>query len=50
MSVSDVFVKIELEYDPEERPERIADEICRQLKKFYGVREAEVSSVTLREE
>lgn len=46
MSRSNLFFKVQVEHDPEEKPERIAGEICRQLLKFYGVRDAELSSFT----
>ncbi len=50
MSRTNLFFKVELEHDPEERPERIAEEIRRQLIKIYGVREAELSNFTTLEE
>ncbi len=50
MSRTNLFFKVELEHDPEERPERIAEEIRRQLMKIYGVREAELSNFTAIEE
>jgi hypothetical protein len=46
MSRSNLFFKVQVEHDPEEKPERIAGEICRQLLKLYGVRIAELSSIT----
>jgi hypothetical protein len=46
MSRSNLFFKVQVEHDPEEKPERIAGEICRQLLKLYGVRDAELSSFT----
>jgi hypothetical protein len=50
MSRTNLFFKVELEHDPEEKPERIADQIRRQLLKIYGVREAELSNFTIVEE
>jgi hypothetical protein len=50
MSRTYLFLKVEVEHDPEEAPQRIGDEICRHLLKLYGVREAEVASVTAVEE
>jgi hypothetical protein len=50
MSRTNLFFKVEVEHDPEENPERIGAEICRQLLKLYGVREAELSSFTHVEE
>jgi hypothetical protein len=50
MSRSNLFLKLEIEHDPEEKPDRIGEEICRQLLKLYVVRSAEVSSYTAAEE
>ena len=50
MSRTNLFFKVEVEHDPEEKPERIAEQICRQLLKFYGVRDAELSNFTVVEE
>lgn len=41
----DLYLKIELELGEKDTAERIAGEICRQLMKNYGVRNAEVSNV-----
>jgi hypothetical protein len=46
MSVTNLFFKVELEHDAGENPERIVGEIRRQLLRFYGVREVELSNVT----
>lgn len=45
----DLYVKVEVELDDEEKPERLAGEICRQLEKLYGVCSAEISSSVARE-
>jgi hypothetical protein len=45
----DLYIKVELELDEEEKPERVAAEICRQLEKLYVVRRAEVSNAVARE-
>ena len=50
MSRSNLFFKVEIEHDPDEKPERLGDEICRRLLKIYGVRAAELSNVTTLEE
>lgn len=50
MSRTNLFLKVELEHDPEEKPERIGDEICRHLLKLYGIRSAELSNFTKLEE
>jgi phosphoribosylformylglycinamidine (FGAM) synthase PurS component len=41
----DVYLKLEMEVDEKDAPEKLAGEICRQLLKNYGVRAAEVSNV-----
>jgi len=45
----DLYIKVEVELDDEETPERVAGEICRQLEKNYAVRSAELSSAIARE-
>ena len=47
---TDVYLKVELDLDPKEKPERVAAEICRTIRRIYGVRKAEVSSMLEREE
>ena len=44
MPRTDVYIKVELDLDQHEKPERVAAEICRTIRKIYGVRSAEVSS------
>ena len=50
ISRTNLFLKVEIEHDAAEQPERIGEEICRKLAKLYGVRSAEVSSLTVTEE
>lgn len=45
MPRSDLYLKVELDLDGDEKPERLAAEICRMIRKLYGVRSAEVSSL-----
>lgn len=45
----DLYIKVEVELDEDEAPERIANEICRMLQKVYYVRSAELSSAVPRE-
>jgi hypothetical protein len=47
---TDVYLKVELDLDPKESPERIAAEVCRMIRRIYGVRKAEVSSIVERDE
>lgn len=49
MSRTDVYLKVELDLEEKEKPERIAAEICRMLRKVYGVRQAEVTNMVERE-
>ena len=54
MPRTDVYLKVELdldgkEKDEREKPERVAAEICRIIRRVYGVRQAEVSSIVERE-
>jgi hypothetical protein len=50
MSTTNFFFKVELEHEPEERPERLGEEICRQLQRLYGVRRAEMTNFSRMEE
>jgi hypothetical protein len=45
-----LFFKVEIEHDQQDQPERLGNEICRQLMKIYGVRSAELSSFKPAEE
>ena len=44
-----MYLKVELDLDEREKPEKLASEMCRMLRKLYGVRQAEVSSIVERE-
>ncbi len=50
MSRTNLFFKVELEHEPDERPERVGEEIRRRLLKFYGVRDVELSNIAVVEE
>jgi hypothetical protein len=43
---TNLFFKVEIEHDGDESPERLGREICRQVMRFYGVREAELTHFT----
>ena len=45
MPRTDLFLKVQIEHDPQESPERLAAEICRAIQRVYGVRSAELSSL-----
>ncbi|HLJ17681.1 MAG TPA: hypothetical protein VKV15_24505 [Bryobacteraceae bacterium] len=49
MKRMDLYLKVELDLDEKEAPDRLAAEICRQIRKIYGVRAAEVSNIVARE-
>ena len=42
---TDVYLKVVVEYEPPDTAQKIADEICRQVEKVYGVRRAELSNL-----
>lgn len=45
----DVYIKVEVELEDDEKVERVTNEICRQVEKMYIVRKAELSSVITRD-
>ncbi len=45
----DLYIKVELELEEDEKLERVAGEICRNLEKLYTVRRAEVSNAVARD-
>jgi hypothetical protein len=45
---TDLYLKVELDLDKKEL-ERVATEICRVIRKVYGVRSAEVTSTVEKE-
>ena len=47
---TNLFFKVEVEHAPGEQPDRLGREICRQIMKFYGVREAELTNFTKAED
>lgn len=49
MPRTDIYVKIVIDHNASERPERLAAEICRQIEKVYGVRSAELSNYVTRQ-
>ena len=50
MARTDLYLKVELDHGDDEKPEKLAAEICRALRKMYGVRSAEVSNTVPRSE
>jgi hypothetical protein len=47
---TNLFFKVEVEHDASEQPDRLGREICRQIMKLYGVREAELTHSTKAED
>ena len=45
----DLYIKVTVDLEEDENPERVAGEICRQIEKIYVVRSAELSSLATRE-
>jgi hypothetical protein len=41
---TNLFIKVVVEHDKRETPEKLGAEICRQIEKAYVVRTAELSS------
>jgi len=50
MTRTNLFFKVEMEHGKDERPQRLGEEICRVLRKLYGVRDAELTNFTKAEE
>lgn len=46
----DIYLKVELELDKSEQPQRVSRELERILRKYYGVRSAEVTNVVVHED
>lgn len=47
MARMDMFFKVTVDYDAAEKPEKIGNEIVRQIEKVYVVRKAELSNFVL---
>lgn len=50
MPRTDIYIKVTVQHDREESPEKLAAEIIRQLKKIYVVRQAEMTNFVSRSE
>jgi hypothetical protein len=46
MKAVDYYLKVEVDLPEGEEARRFAEELCRQLRKNYAVRKAELSSMT----
>jgi hypothetical protein len=49
MPRTDVYLKVELDLDEKEEPGRVAAELCRMIRRVYGVRQAEVTNMVERD-
>jgi hypothetical protein len=49
MARTDVYLKVEIDLDEKEKPDRIAAEICRMIRRIYGVRNADVTNMVERD-
>ncbi|MBL8209344.1 MAG: hypothetical protein JNK87_01455 [Bryobacterales bacterium] len=45
MPRTDIFLKVVVEHEDDERPEKLAEELRLRIERQYGVRYAEVSSI-----
>lgn len=50
MSRTNLFFKVEIEHESQDKPEKLGDELCRLLQRQYGVLSAELSNFTPMEE
>ena len=50
MKRTNLFLKVEIEHDKDDKPEILGAELCRLLMRTYGVRIAELSNFSTRDE
>ena len=50
MARLDLYLKVEIDLSEGEKPQKLASEICRMIRKVYGVRDAEVTNFITSEE
>jgi hypothetical protein len=48
MARTDLYIKVTIDHDEDESPDRLGREVCRQVEKVYGVRLAEVQNYVTR--
>ena len=48
MPRTDLYIKVVVDHDEEDRPDKLAAEVCRQIEKVYGVRKAELTNYLTR--
>lgn len=49
MARTDIYLKVVVDHNDDEQPDRLAEEIRRRIEKLYGVRSSEVSNMITRE-
>jgi hypothetical protein len=49
MPRTDLYIKVVIDHDEHDTPQKLGDELCRQLAKVYGVRAAELTNFLTRE-
>lgn len=48
MARSDLYFKVVIDHDREDKPEKLGKEIARNIEKVYGVRSAELTNFVTR--
>lgn len=48
MARTDIYIKVTVDHDEDESPDRLGREICRQVERVYGVRITEVQNFVTR--
>ncbi|HYO82620.1 MAG TPA: hypothetical protein VES20_14545 [Bryobacteraceae bacterium] len=48
MARSDLYIKVVIDHEKEDKPEKLGAEICRNVEKVYGVRTAELTNYVTR--
>jgi hypothetical protein len=49
MARTDLYIKVVIDHDEDDTPQKLGDEVCRQVSKVYGVRTAELTNYLTRE-
>jgi hypothetical protein len=49
MARTDLYIKVVVDHEEEDSPQKLAAEVCRQIEKVYGVRIAELTNFLTRE-
>ena len=49
MARTDLYIKVVVDHEEDDSPQKLAAEVCRQIEKVYGVRAAELTNFLTRE-